>query len=220
MTEVLKPLASAALALPLAAQILVVDRPLSDRSAVPQVMERGAEGAYADAFQIGAKGEVWMIDAIRVWAIPAATPACSRALGDQIEKITLFGALDNPPVPGQPVCDCHALVALATAALSPGGTVSANAHVQLTSEKNAWRLDFHDVRWSVPGGMDVLFSVRVGARRRDACPAVAGWSLAAAPGAADHRLHLLNEKGVPIGLEPAPSSTRTVNIQVWARRTQ
>ena len=130
------------------------------------------------------------------------------------------GAPGNPPVPGQPVCDCHALVALATVPLSAGNSASGNASVQVTPDKGAWRLDFHDVRWSVPGGMDVLFSVRATARRRDACPVVAGWSLAAAPGAADYRLHLLNEKGVPIGLEPAPKRPRTVDIQVWARRTQ
>ena len=183
-------------------------------------MERGAKGAYADAFQIGAKGEVWMIDAVRVWAIPAASPACPRELGDQVEKLTLFGALDNPPVPGVPVCDCHALVALATVPLSPGNSVSGNAKVRLTPEKGAWRLDFQDVRWSVPGGSDVLFSVRATARRQDACPAVAGWSLASTPAAATYRLHLLNEKGVPIGPEPAPKHPRTVNIQVWARRTQ
>jgi hypothetical protein len=217
---VLKPLACAALALPLAAQTLVVDRPLGDRPAVPQVMERGAKGGYADAFQIGAKGEVWMIDAVRIWALPAASPACSRELGDQIEKVTLFGALDNPPVPGQPVCDCHALVALATVPLAPGRSASGDPNVQLTPEKGTWRMDFHDVRWSVPGGMDVLFSVRATARRQDACPAVAGWALAAAPGAAGYRLHLLNEKGVPIGVEPAPKRSRTVDIQVWARRTQ
>jgi hypothetical protein len=178
-------------------------------------------GGYADAFQVGAKGEVWMIDAVRVWAIPAASPACPRELGEQIEKITLFGALDNPPVPGQPVCDCHALVALVTVPLTPGSNASGSANAKLTPEKGAWRLDFHDVRWSVPGGMDVLFSVRATPRHKNgACSAAAGWSLGAAPAAADYRLHLLNDKGVPIGLEPAPKSPRAVDIQVWARRTQ
>lgn len=206
-------------ALPLAAQTLVVDRPLGDRPTVPQIIERGAQGAYADAFRIGAAGEVWMIDSIRLWAIPA--PACPRQLGDQIEKIGLYGALDNPPVPGQPVCDCHALVALATVPLAPGSSASGNPKAQLTSEKGVWRLDFQDVRWSVPGGMDVLFSVRVTPRGTDGCHAAAGWSLAATPGAKDYRMHLLNEKGVPIGLEPAPPRrARTVDIQVRARRTQ
>jgi len=215
-----KLIGAVAFAVPLAAQTLVVNRPLGDRPAVPQVMERGAKGAYADAFQIGAKGEVWMIEAVRVWGMPAASPACSRELGDQIEKITLFGALDNPPVPGQPVCDCHALVPLSTVPFARGGSVSGNPNVQLTPEKGAWRFDFHDVRWSVPGGMDVLFSARATARRQDACPAVAGWGLASEPAAASYRLHLLNEKGVPIGLEPAPKRPHKVDIQVWARRTQ
>jgi hypothetical protein len=105
--------------------------------------------------------------------------------------------------------------------LAPGSSASANPNVSLTSEKGTWRLDFHEVRWSVPGGMDVLFSVRATPRHKDgACPALAGWSLAAAPAAADYRLHLLNDKGVPVGLEPAPKRSRAVDIQVWARRTQ
>ena len=204
-------------ALPLVAQILVVDRPLDDRPAVRQAMERGVKGAYAGSFRIGAQGEVWMIDSVRVWALPA--PTCPRELGDRIERITLYGALDNPPVPGQPVCDCHALVALLAAPLAPRGSASQNPQVQLTPENGAWRLDFHDVRWSVPGGMEVLFSVRVTPRAPDGCQAAAGWALAAAAGNAPG-LHLLNQKGVPIGLAPAEVRAHAVDIQVWARRTQ
>jgi len=218
MAVVLKLLLCSVLTLPLAAQTLVVDRPLGEGPPIAQVVERGAAGAYADAFQIGAAHEVWMIDAIRVWALPA--PACPRELGDQMRKITLYGALDNPPIPGQPVCDCHALVALAAVPLLPHSSASGNPNVQLTRDQGAWRLDFHDVRWSVPGGMDVLFSIRISPLARDLCQAAAGWSLAAAPAAADYRLHLLNEKGVPIGLEPAQKRPRSVAIQVWARRTQ
>jgi hypothetical protein len=215
-----KPLPTLFLSLPLAAQTLVVDRPL-DRPPVLQTVERGAKGGYADAFRIGAAGEVWMIDAVRIWAHPAASPACRRELGDEIEKITLFGALDNPPVPGVPVCDCHALVAVVEAPLVPGGHASTNPGVTLTQEEGLWRVDFRNVRWSVPGASDVLFSVRVAPRRKGSggCPAVAGWSLAAAP-APDYRLHLLNEKGVPVGLEPQRQDARTIDIQVRATRTQ
>lgn len=207
-----------ALAAPAAAQTLVVDRRPAGSPAIAQVIERGAKGAYADAFRIGAAGEVWMIDEVRVWAMPAA--ACSRELGDHLEKITLYGALDNPPVPGQPVCDCHALVALATVPLARGTSAPGNANVQLTPDKGLLRMDFHNVRWSVPGGMDVLFSVRATARGEDSCGAAAGWSLAAEAAPKAYRLHLLNEKGVPIGLEPVRKRARTVDIQVWARKTQ
>jgi hypothetical protein len=138
-------------------------------------------------------------------------------LGDQIEKITLYGALDNPPVPGVPVCDCHALVALTTAPLLPGGG-SASPNVAMSRERNTYRIDFRDVRWSVPGDSETLFTVRVTPRHRDACKAAANWALAAAPAEPDHRLHLLNEKGVPVGLEE--QQPRMIHVQVWARRTK
>jgi hypothetical protein len=208
------------LALPLAAQTLVVDRPLADGPGLAQAVERGAKGAYADAFRIGAAGQVWMIQTVRVWAIPSSAPSCPRELGDQVEKITLYGALDNPPVPGVPVCDCHALVALATAALQPGSGASTNPGVIVTPEKGMYRLDFRDVRWSVPGDSETLFTVRVTSRRPQSCNAAAGWALAAARAKPEYRLHLLNDKGVPVGLEPARREPRMVHVQVWAERTK
>jgi hypothetical protein len=172
----------------LAAQTLVVNRVPADRSPIPQPVERGAKGSYADAFRIGAAREVWMIDAIRVWALP----------NSHVQKVTLFGALDNPPVPGVPVCDCHALVPISSDGL-------------LTPENGLWRFDFRNVRWSVPGNLDVLFTVR-------STPAEPDWDLAAFP-SAKSRLHLLNEKGVPIGLEPLRRQPVSIPIQVWAHRT-
>jgi len=206
--------------LALCAQTLVVNRAAGGLAPVAQIVER-PKGAYADSFRIGGKGEVWMIEAIRVWAMPAASPACPKELGQQVEKVTLYGALDNPPVPGVPVCDCHALVALADAPLTAGGA-SLNPNVTLTPENYAYRIDFRDVRWSIPGDSEALFTVRATPRRRGppACPAASGWALAAMPAQPGHRLHLLNEKGVPVGLEEPQRQPRIVNIQVWARRTQ
>ncbi|HUB31418.1 MAG TPA: hypothetical protein VMA31_00270 [Bryobacteraceae bacterium] len=172
----------------LPAQTLVVNRVPADRSPIPQPVSRGSKGSYADAFRIGASGEVWMIDAIRVWAFP----------NPQVHKVTLFGALDNPPVPGVPVCDCHALVPISSEAV-------------LTPENGLWRFEFRNVRWSVPGDLDVLFTLR-------STPAEPGWNLSAFP-APKSRLHLLNEKGVPIGLEPLRLQPVSIPIQVWAHRT-
>ncbi len=209
-----------ALALPLAGQRLVVDRPLAEGPELAQAVERGAKGAYADAFRVGAAGEVWMIQAVRVWAIPSSAPSCPRDLGDQVEQITLFGALDNPPVPGVPICDCHALVALAAAALQPGSGASTNPGVIVTPEKGVYRLDFRDVRWSVPGDSETLFTVRVTPRRPQSCDAASGWALAAERAKPGYRLHLLNDKGVPVGLEPARREPRMIYLQVWAERTK
>jgi hypothetical protein len=69
------------------------------------------KGFLGDSFKLGNADENWMIDSVRVWALPDASPACSIGKpGDHIEKLTLYGALQNPPVPGQAECDCHALV--------------------------------------------------------------------------------------------------------------
>jgi hypothetical protein len=197
----------------LAAQTLVVDRPLTPAPAAQRI-ERPDGKFVSDFFRIGRQGEVWMIEAIRVWAIPAKGAACGKELGDSIEKITLLGALDNPPVAGQPVCDCHALIPLAAIPFAGGSSAPA------APKGGAWQLDFRDVRWSVPGGSDVLFTLRATGRGSKACPAASRFSLAASPAASDYRLHLLDEKGVPIGPADAAPSPRAIDIQVWAKRTR
>jgi hypothetical protein len=194
---------------PLAAQSLVVDRPAT-ASALPQRIERPDGKILSDFFRIGAAGEVWMIDRIRVWGIAPSGAGCS----DSIEKLTLLGALDNPPVPGQPVCDCHALVALAEIPFPAG-----NPNATVTRKGGLWQIDVQSVRWSVPGASDVLFTVRATARARPGCRAAAQWSLAASPADPDYRLHLLNEKTVPIGPADAAAQPRTIDVQVWATRT-
>jgi hypothetical protein len=203
-------------AAPMAAQILVVDRPLHG-APQPLRIER-AGGAFADSFRFGATGEVWMIEKMRLWAMPLTGTACGGELGDAIEKVTLFGALDNPPVPGQPVCDCHALVALAAAEFPKGSSASANPNFVVTKKNGVWQLDVADVRWSLPAASDAVFTVRVTPRVGSACRAGRQWSLAASS-EPEHQLHLLNEKGVPIGLEEAGKNPRSLRIQVWARRS-
>jgi hypothetical protein len=197
----------------LAAQSPIIDR----KPAIPatgQVIERPGAGFFGDFFQFGKTGEVWMIDTIRLWFLPARGPACGKELGDSIEKITLLGALDNPPVPGQPVCDCHALVTLATVAFDRGSSQPKDPHVKLTLEDGVWRIDFPSLRWSLPAAADALFSLRATPRAKSGCAVESGWSLATTP-AAGHRLHLLDQKGVPVGLAPEESG-RAIAIQVWA----
>jgi hypothetical protein len=212
-------IAGLCLAAPLASQVLVVDRGAAPAVPISQIVERG-QGFFGDAFRIGSAGETWMIDTIRLWAVPGSSARCPRELGDRIEKLTLLGALDNPPVPGQPACDCHALVAIAAAPLAAGGSRSLNSSVALSFEKDAWRIDFQEVRWSVPGGADVLFSLRASPRKVDGCRAAVGWKLSAAPAPAGYRLHLLDKAGVPVGLADEAQPPRAIRIQVRAHRTQ
>jgi hypothetical protein len=207
------------LILPAFTQQLVVDRGPGGTPPDAQPVERSA-GYFGDAFRIGAAGETWMIDSIRLWALPPDTVACPKELGDAIAKLTLMGALDNPPVPGQPVCDCHALVPIAAATLAGGSSRSLNSSAALTLEKGVWRIDFRDMRWSVPGDTDVLFSLRATSRKEGACRAAAEWKLAAGPASAEYRLHLLDKAGVPEGLAGPQTNPRAIHIQVWAHRTR
>jgi hypothetical protein len=201
-----------------AAQTPVIDRkPAAPAAAL--AVERPGGGFFGDSFRLGSAGEVWMIDTIRMWFVPPAGPACGRELGDSIEKISLLGALDNPPVPGQPACDCHALVSLAVAPLQPGSSETRNPNVTIVKEGGAWRIEFQQVRWSVPAASDVLYSLRAKPRAGSSCAVEPGWSLAASPAPPGHRLHVMDGKGVPAGLADRESE-QSIAIQVWARRSK
>lgn len=211
----------------LACQVLVADRGLAPGKPASQPIELAGKGFLGDSFQVGKAGEAWMIDTIRVWAVPKTEAAsCPRGitynLGDRLEKITLLGALENQPVAGQPECDCHALVTVATANLQKGSSDSANRDVQIAPlngrAKGSWQIDFQNVRWSIPGGLEVLFSLRATDRRKADCKLAGEWSLAAAPGNDGDRLRRFNLKGVPEGFaEAAPEPVR-ISVQVWAHR--
>ena len=226
----------------LAAQVLVADRGLPAGKPVSQPIELAGElagkGFLGDSFRVGAAGEIWMIDTIRLWAALQSSASCSRNLGDlnpgdvkpgdvkpgdlnlgdALEKITLLGALENQPVPGEPECDCHALVAVVTAALQKTSPASANREVEITAGKGVWQIDFRNVRWSMPGGHEVLFSMRATDRPETACPLAATWSLAAAPATSGYRLRRFNQKGVPEGFAEAAAEPVRISVRVWAHR--
>jgi hypothetical protein len=210
------------LALLAAAAMMGQDPALDRKPSVPpvgQLVDRQPEGSFAGLFRVGKTGEVWMIDTIRLWFLPPRGAACGKELGDAIEKITLLGALDNPPVPGQPVCDCHALIPLATAPLDRGSSQAKNSTVKLAFEEGMWRIDFSQMRWSMPAAADALFQLRATARAKTSCAVESDWSLATAPAPPGHRLHLLDKKGVPVGLAPE-ESPRAIAVQVWGNRWQ
>jgi hypothetical protein len=218
-----------AFCIPLAAQSPVIDPPVIDapvidrglsrgRAPIPQAVEMDGKGFLGDSFRLGESGEVWIIDAIRVWAAHDSGPACASKPGDQLEKLTLYGALYNPPIPGQPECDCHALVPVVAAPMEKGSGRFLNRTVTLTPAAGLWQIDFRDVRWSVPGGLDVLFAVRAKTRGGQACDAGKTWALAAAVGEAGYRLRHFDKDLVPAGFAEAGPEPRQIRVQVWARK--
>src|SRR5689334_11046504 len=94
--------------LPMEGQMLLVDRGIpqtaADKDRSIRVAWTKSSGFVGDRFKLGLAGEIWIMDAIRIWAIPEKS---SAHLGDLYEKVTLFGGIENAPRdPGQPDCDC------------------------------------------------------------------------------------------------------------------
>jgi hypothetical protein len=56
---------------PVRAQMLLVDRPVTGSAGSGiRLSWTKSPGFLGDTFKVGAPGEVWVIDAIRTWAIP------------------------------------------------------------------------------------------------------------------------------------------------------
>ncbi len=124
--------------LPLRGQFLLLDRELKQPAEAGR-MEAKGPGFLADRFSIGSKGDVWIIDRLRMWG---------HFDTGRIEKVTLFGGLEaKPPAPGEFECDCHNLIAINGAPRTSRITPS------------AWQLDFEHLNWSVPGGVEIQFGL-------------------------------------------------------------
>jgi len=102
--------------------------------------------------------------------------------------------------------------------MDKGGSRSVNRAVTVTPLAGLWQIDFRDVHWSVPGGVDVLFTVRAADRASQSCPAGKMWSLAASPAGPEYRLRLFDKDRVPAGFAEPASAAKQIRIQVWAHK--
>jgi hypothetical protein len=150
--------------------MLIVDRAASAAGNQPLGLAKDANNFLADDFQAGATGEDWVIDHIRLWAIPdpKAPSSSAQHLGDMFQKISLYGGIapDLPPAnqPPTPECDCHNLPALKTATLEPGADTPKASDITISAKgqhdlPDTWQIDFENLSWSVPGGTPIQFGV-------------------------------------------------------------
>ena len=202
-----------------------------------------ADNVYvADHFMVGASGEVWVIDKVRVWAVPGLGPDQSETLGDLFERISLYGGLEseNPPATPQAAaaeCACHGPVKIAWTDLRPGSNTSADKQVLFTPVQysdgssyredgrslSIWQADFQGLHWSVPGGTNVLFGVygagRTGTRRQER-PV---WFAHASAAADKHQFRLFDTTGQPVvpteGSALLQAQSLAFNVQVWGHLT-
>jgi hypothetical protein len=160
-----------ALALPVfaAEPALIVDRGL------PQTNLNDASGEYrsnvrwssyesgflGDDFTVGASGERWVIDSIRVWTVPGLAAIDPEHLGDFYQDVRLyFGGSDSGVSP------------MVTGLLSAGSNQTSNPNILISdataagapryedfgSSLRVWQIDFTQLNLAVEGGAKYRFA--------------------------------------------------------------
>jgi hypothetical protein len=147
---------------------LVVDRGL------PQANLNNSAGAYrsnirwssyesgflGDDFTVGAAGESWVIDTIRVWTVPGVNASDTEHLGDFYQDVRLYfgGAEDG-------------LSPIAVGLLKAGSSEASNRNIVISdatasgavpyddfgTNMRVWQIDFTQLNLSVQGGSKYRF---------------------------------------------------------------
>jgi len=147
---------------------LVVDRglPQANWNNAAGIAERSnvrwtlyEQGFVADEFRLGEPGEKWVVDRIRLWAVPGAKGIDPATLGDFYSKVQLFAG----PAEGD-------LTAIAAADLAPGSNAgSANLRIldgvmegaplydDFGAHYRIWQLDFENLQFAAEGGRTYRF---------------------------------------------------------------
>jgi hypothetical protein len=122
----------------------------------------GDSGFLGDHFRLGARGEKWVIDSIRTWAVPGLEEVDPDHLGDFYQDVRLyFGAAGGDLTP------------IASALLSPGNDESGHPNVRITEATGTgtplydnfgkflrvWQIDFTGLNLSIEGGVNYNFGV-------------------------------------------------------------
>ena len=117
------------------------------------------QGFVGDTLQVGQPGEHWVIDRVRVWAVPGVGGQQPANLGDVYQDVRLyFGTGDVSPV--------------ASARLEPGSNETGNANVSIRQETdgravqyedfganlNVWQIEFQNLNLAVDGGREYNFA--------------------------------------------------------------
>ena len=117
-------------------------------------------GFLGDDFTLGARGEPWVIDSIRVWTVPGAGQTDPEHLGDFYQDVRLyFGGPEDGLTP------------LATGLLASGSDQTSNANILISDATAAgvvpyedfgnnmrvWQIDFTQLNLKVQGGVKYRF---------------------------------------------------------------
>lgn len=172
------------------APALVVDRGLPQVNLNDSSGTRGNirwslydSGFLGDDFTVGAAGESWVIDTIRVWTVPGYAERDPEHLGDFYHDVRLYvGGADESVSP------------IATGMLKRGSNEASNPNILISDATAAgvvpyedfgknmhvWQIDFTQLNLSVEGGARVRFGAfGLGRPRPDANGKTYAWFNAA-----------------------------------------
>src|SRR5208283_4719748 len=117
-------------------------------------------GFLGDDFMVGAAGEAWVIDTIRVWTVPGVDATAPENLGDYYQDVRLyFGEAENGLTP------------IATGLLGVGSSQSNNPNILISdatrssgvvydnfgANLHVWQIDFGQLNLRVQGGVKYQF---------------------------------------------------------------
>jgi hypothetical protein len=200
------------LVMPLWAQRPVFDRGIPG-SAVPRTVNWAkTDGSFlADDFNIGQKGEIWHIDAVRVWIVSEANLDDPTVFKSVYSKIALLGSIADTNFSKEskaPECDCHGVIPI-----NADLKVSAFSAGRRSAGKRVYQLDFINLRWSIPAGL-----VQIGIQPM-LQPKAAGshsWSIVGQSGEAFH-LRVFDKDGRLISpYDLQNHSALRIALAVWA----
>lgn len=118
-------------------------------------------GFLGDDFTVGALGESWVIDTIRVWTVPGVSEVDPDHLGDFYQDVRLyFGGSDDSVTP------------VVTGLLKPGADQTSNPNILISDTTAAgvvpyddfgtnmrvWQIDFAQLNLNVQGGVKLRFA--------------------------------------------------------------
>jgi hypothetical protein len=118
-------------------------------------------GFLGDDFSVGAAGESWVIDTIRVWTVPGVASAEPAHLGDYYHDVRLYFGGDR-----------EGLTPIVAAQLQAGSDAAANSHVVISdltksgaasyddfgANLRVWQIDFTGLNLAVQGGEKYSFA--------------------------------------------------------------
>jgi len=117
-------------------------------------------GFLGDDFTVGAAGESWVIDSIRVWTVPGVTETDPEHLGDFYQDVRLYVGGAN-----------EGLTPIVTGLLKPASDQTSNPNILISDATAAgvvpyddfgtsmrvWQIDFTQLNFHAQGGVKLRF---------------------------------------------------------------